>query len=95
MSLPKFTSMNPRINNREKNINALAPPKNKMNTANTHKFVRKKVCPPSKLVKNLSIGPEGSTRCKVSTRIFVEKFASNKNDKAKNRIKKDNKYRFL
>jgi hypothetical protein len=66
-----------------------------MKTANTHRFVRKKVCPPSKLVKNVSIGPDGSMRCKVSTRIFVEKFANNKNVKAKKRIKKDNKYRFL
>jgi hypothetical protein len=43
----------------------------------------------------VSIGPDGSMRCKVSTRIFVEKFANNKNVKAKKRIKKDNKYRFL
>jgi hypothetical protein len=62
-----------------------------MKTANTHKFVLKNSWPPNKEVKNRSIGPDGSTLCKVSTRIFVEKLASNKKVRAKNRIKKDNK----
>jgi hypothetical protein len=83
--------MKPRINKREKNINARAPPKNKIKTANTHRFVLKKTWPPSKLVKNESIGPDGSMPCNVSTRIFVEKLASNKKSNAKKRIKKDNK----
>jgi hypothetical protein len=83
--------MNPRINKREKNINARAAPKNKIKTANNHKFARKKTWPPRRLVNNLSIGPEGATSCNVSTRIFVEKFANNKNDKAKKRIKNESK----
>ena len=83
--------MKPRMSNREKNINARATPKNKMKTANTHKLVLRNSCPPSKEVKNRSIGPDGSMPCKVSTRIFVEKLASSKKVSAKNKIKKDNK----